>query len=630
VEKDKNGSANKAARSFGAMWKRLFARDRIQMSVLEEEALRTPAKTILINILHNKLAIIGFCGFVLIVLFCFAGSALSPLSENYTELTNSNLRPSRNFLKYPAALKSKSVVKIVSGVSFSVALDDRGDLYIWGTESNLTLAGVSDPIMSIPEEIRNANIVDIESGGAHVICTDDEGNFYAWGHYGHGQTSIPAQVQQYMEWDGNKSIVKMAAMTRWSAILGDSSYVYLWGSMQAQTVFSAAELQSGVVDIAAGDNNMVMLLRDGTVAVIGQAGTEIISRVPPELQDGSVNVIDIAATNRNALALDDQGNLYLWGSAEYRLNVLPEISGTPISIDGGYKNFVVATDEGRIHIWGANELGQLNLPKNLEGPGTGVKKVFADYFQFYAVDENGKIIGAWGNKGYIFGSDQLGRDIFTRIMHGGRISLTIGVVAVIISTAIAVIVGLTSGYFGKWIDHLLMRFTDVINAIPFLPVVVTLQYVIGHRISAISRVYLLMILLGVLGWVPLARLIRAQLLLEREKDFVLAARSLGIKQGGIMLRHILPNVVNFIIVSVTLDYATFLIQEAVFSFLRFGVPEPMPSWGNMLDGAMESAVIQFYWWRWILPALFVVAAAFSINLLSDGLREAMDPKANER
>jgi len=200
----------------------------------------------------------------------------------------------------------------------------------------------------------------------------------------------------------------------------------------------------------------------------------------------------------------------------------------------------------------------------------------------------------------------------------------------VIATTLAVLVGLTSGYFGGWVDHTLMRVADVFDSLPFLPIVIILNYVIGFDMPAENRVYLLMCLLGIFGWTGLARLIRAQLLLEREKDFVLAARSLGIKQSGIMVRHILPNVINMVIVSVTLDYATFILQEAVFSFLGFGVPEPTPSWGNMLNTAMESVVIQHYWWRWVIPALFVVAAAFSINLVGDGLREAMDPRANER
>jgi len=627
LEKKKNTVAS----SFGQMFKRLFVRNKVQLNVLEEEALRTPAKTIFINLIHNKLAIIGFIGFVAVFVFCFLGSALNPLAETYVEYTHASLRPGTNYLKYPAELNNKNIVKIVSGVSFSVALDDQGDLTIWGTECNLDLSGVSDLIMTIPDYIKEANIVDIEAGGAHVICKDDRGYFFAWGHYGHGQTTIPNEVNILMNNDGVTRVDKMCAMTRWTAILGDSGYVYLWGSMQSSQVFATGlAAAKRAVDFAAGDNHMVLLYRDGTINVVGQAGTEVIQEIPPELQDGSVNIVSLAATNRNALALDDTGKLWLWGSAEYRLNEMPEFEGNVVDISGGYKNFIIVTDRGEIIMWGSDELHQLNIPKKLQGTGTGVAKVFSDYYQFYAVDASGKILGAWGNKGYAWGSDQIGRDILTRTMHGGKISLTVGFLAIVISTFIAIVVGLVSGYFGGWFDHILMRVTDVFESLPFLPIVVTLNYIIGFRVSAIGRVYVLMVLLGVLGWMGLARLIRAQLLVEREKDFVLAARSLGIKQFGIMVRHILPNVVNFVIVAITLNYATFILDEAIFSFLGFGVPEPTPSWGNMLNSAMDSMVIKYFWWRWIIPALFVVIAAFSINLLSDGLRDAMDPKSNER
>jgi len=634
LSKKEKTTAGGFGKSFASMWKRLFKRNKLEINVLEEEALRTPLKTVMINLLHNKFAIVGFLGFVAVCLFCFIGAALNPLPLTYVEYTNSNLQPGMNYLSYPKSLADKNVVKIVSGVSFSIALDDQGDLTIWGTECNQELPGVADYIMNIPEHIQNAKIVDIESGGAHIIAEDELGYFYAWGHFGHGQTVIPNDVHHEMSMDGFTGIKKMAAMTRWSAILGDSGdgsgYVYLWGSMQTEQSFQGLYAANRAVDIAAGDNHIVLLHPDGTISVVGQAGIEVIEQVPAALQDGSVNVVMIASTNRNALALDDTGKLWLWGSAEYKLSTLPEISGKVISMDGGYKNFVVATDEGEIIVWGSNELHQLELPKNLQGKGTGVKNVFADYFQFYATDENGRILGAWGNRGYVWGSDNFGRDVMVRIMHGGRISLTVGIIAVAISTFIAILIGLSSGFFGGWVDHTLMRVTDVFDSLPFLPIVVTLNYVIGHSISPTARVYLLMVLLGVLGWMYLARLIRAQLLLEREKDFVLAARALGIKQGGIMVRHILPNVLSYVIVSITLGYATMILQEAVFSFLGFGVKEPTPSWGNMLNSAMESAVIKYYWWRWIIPALFVIAAAFSINLLSDGLREAMDPKANER
>ena len=608
-------------------FKRLFFRDKTE-NILTEEALRTPAKTVFINLIRNKLAVIGTLGFIAILLFSFIGSRVFPISATYTELTNSSLKPSRNYLNYPRELKNKEIVKIVSGVSFSIALTSDGNLTVWGSECNRTMRNVSDRMYDIPEEIKKANIVDIEAGSRFAVCIDDAGNFYGWGHYGNNQTSIPAMLKSTFLYGGVK-IVKMGAGTQWTAVLGDDGNLYVWGSQQARGNFLVPDEAEGhIADFAAGENNIALLLDDGTLMVIGMAGTEFYEQLPNELTDGSVRVTRVAATNRNVLAMDENGRLYLWGSVENRLNRMPEnLQGKKIaSFDAGYKNFVVLDEDGEITIWGADELDQLKLPKNTGGTA----EVFGDFFQFYAVDENGKIVSAWGNKGYFWGSDQFGRDIFKQVIHGGRISLTVGAVSVVIEVFLAILVGLTSGYFGGWVDQALMRLADVFDSIPFLPLAITLSFAIGHSMEQSSKIYLIMVIIGVLSWTGLARFIRAQLLVEREKDFVLAARALGIKQRSIMIRHILPNVFNLVIVNVTLGYASALLTEAGLSFLGFGVQEPTPSWGNMLTTAQDSTVIQYFWWRWIIPAMFVVCAALSINLLGDALREAMDPKSNER
>jgi len=534
-------------------------------------------------------------------------------------------------LDYPKELDDMNIVKISSGVSFSVALTDDGNVHIWGTEPNRDLEGISGYIFDIPEEVLEANIVDIEVGMRFIIALDDNGDFYGWGHAAHNQTELTRDTRRMMAINGTREIVKLAAGSMWSAVLGDDGSLYLWGSFQAENNFMVPyEAQGRIVDIAAGDVNMILLLDDGTIMPMGVRGTEFADNIPQELTDGSVRVEEVVVTNRNVLARDEHGGLYLWGSVIDGLHRFPEgMSPDNVKdIAAGFRNFIVVKNDGEIFVWGSEDLGQQKIPRNIANGN--VDTVFADAFQFYAMDSENNIIGAWGNKGYLFGSDEYGRDIFTRLIHGGRISLTVGIVAVIISTFIAIVIGLVSGYFGGWIDHTLMRVADISDAIPFLPLAITLSYVIGDQLDQTQRLYFIMVLLGVLSWTPLARLIRAQLLLEREKDFVLAARALGIRQRNIMTKHILPNVFNFVIVSVTLAYAGFLLTEAGLSFLGFGVREPIPSWGNMLSSAQDSMVIQFFWWRWIIPAIFVVAAALSINMIGDALREAMDPKSQER
>ena len=157
-----------------------------------------------------------------------------------------------------------------------------------------------------------------------------------------------------------------------------------------------------------------------------------------------------------------------------------------------------------------------------------------------------------------------------------------------------------------------------------------LSAIVGNQVSELGRISLIMVILGVLSWPGLARLVRAQILAEREKEFVTAARAMGIRQSSIIFRHILPNVITVVIVNTTLNFATCLLTESSLSFLGFGVVEPSPTWGNMLTGSQSSTVIGDFWWRWVFPAVALSLATISINLVGDGLRDAIDPKSNER
>ena len=206
--------------------------------------------------------------------------------------------------------------------------------------------------------------------------------------------------------------------------------------------------------------------------------------------------------------------------------------------------------------------------------------------------------------------------------------MTIGGVAVLVSTVIAVVVGCVSGYFGGWVDSLLMRITEIFSSIPFLPFAMLLSQLIKYyNVSETMRIFIIMLILGALSWTGLARMIRGQVLAEREKEFVSAAKALGVREGVIAFRHVLPNVASVLLVSVTLDFAGCLLTESSLSYLGFGVQQPQPTWGNMLMGCNNSIVIQNYWWQWVFPSLFLSLATVCINVVGDALRDALDPKA---
>ncbi len=617
------GENKKFIRSIGKLFKSSLKGANTASVSFEDEVILSPAKTTLAKLRRSKLAALGAFGFLFMFLLCFVGSMLMPLNENHFELTHANLRPGINYLKYPKELADKDIDKISSGVSFSAALTTDGDMYIWGTEPNKQQENVSEHIFDIPQALNGQIISDIACGANHMLALTEGGELFAWGYGGNGQTEVPTAVTEALK--NGEHIIQMEALSEYSAVLLSGGEFIVWGSTQAESNYRLpSSFEGRVLKFSLSDNNVALLLDDNSVAVLGDRGTEFSMLIPENIADGSTEVIDIVSTNRSVLALDSDGELYVWGAAQDKLLTIPDIQGNISEIGSGYSNFYALTDTGDFYFWGNDHYNQLTVPDS----SNDYSRIFADYYQFYAISSDGEI-DSWGNDGYIFGTDEYGRDMFLRLIHGGRISLTVGAIAVFISCTIALIVGLCAGYFGGIVDSILMRVTDIFSAIPFYPIAITVSYAVGFSMEESQKIYLIMIILGLLGWMSLARLIRAQLLSEREKDFVTAAKALGLRSSTVMVRHLMPNILNLVIVNLSLSYASSLLSEAALSFLGFGVADPTPSWGNMLTSAQELAVIEFYWWRWLIPALFVVTTAVSINFLGDALREALDPRNSE-
>lgn len=232
-----------------------------------------------------------------------------------------------------------------------------------------------------------------------------------------------------------------------------------------------------------------------------------------------------------------------------------------------------------------------------------------------------------------FGTDPVGRDVLARTIYGGHISLSIGVSAMIVSVVVGVLIGAIAGYYGGAIDSILMRFTEAVFNIPSLFLLIVMAKFFSGRIPTVElfgrsfsgSVIVIIVVIGLTSWMYLARIVRANYLSLKEREFVLAARCLGVPNWRIIIFHILPNTLAPIIVTATLGVASAILSEAYVSFLGLGVQPPTASWGNMLDGSyvyLESAP-----WLWFFPGLLIVLTVLSINFVGDGLRDALDPRS---
>lgn len=224
------------------------------------------------------------------------------------------------------------------------------------------------------------------------------------------------------------------------------------------------------------------------------------------------------------------------------------------------------------------------------------------------------------------GTDEQGRDVFMRLFLGGRISIIVGLMAAGITVVIGTLIGGISGYYGGWIDNVLMRFAEIVYSIPFLPIVVSLSAALMWKVSSENKMFIVMFLIGILSWPGLARIVRGQILSLREQEFMQAAEVLGISSWSKIARHLIPNTLAFVIITAMLSMASAILVEASLSFIGLGVTPPTPTWGNMIERARNAHVFRNLQWLWMPPGVMIILTVVSINLLGEGLRDAFDPK----
>jgi peptide/nickel transport system permease protein len=219
------------------------------------------------------------------------------------------------------------------------------------------------------------------------------------------------------------------------------------------------------------------------------------------------------------------------------------------------------------------------------------------------------------------GTDELGRDVLSRLLYGGRVSIMVGICATLVQVTIGILLGMIAGFFGRIADSIIMRICDIVMCFPFYAIAISLAALLG------ANVWNVVFIVGALNWTGVARIVRAETLSLRSREFIDAARALSLNNVEIIWRHILPNVLGPIIIYATLGIATGVLSEASLSFLGLGVKPPQPSWGNMLSAAQNMRILSSEWWMWIPPGAMVFLLVLSINFVGDGLRDALDPTA---
>ncbi len=533
----------------------------------------SPSALVLKRFFRNRLAIVGMVIIILMFLFSFVGGMVIPYGQSQVFYTTEEMK------------KDYAGATYINDYLLYEMEDAQapGDMY-------------SKSILAIT---KNQRVVETRNGG-FLALRPLTGESYIV--YGAEETKNPramkskehddavASGDNYFEYDGTAYIVDDATGKELLYIVSELSVICKL-SFTPYTQDTAMSYEFYKNALLAMSGNGKPFEADGTSYTVEMDGEEAAMVFAADGADYAY----ISNMNINSVV----GGVFL--APDFK-------EAATLAIQDGADSFLYTDSAGETDTYLLSEKnGQYLISRNQE---TRVIDMYAQ-----------------PSKEHPIGTDGNGMDLLARLMYGGRISLLIGFVVVIIEVIIGVIVGGIAGYFGGWVDNALMRLVDVIYCIPSMPLYLILGSIMDHyRASPTVRIYMLCVIMSVIGWVGIARIVRGQILSLREQEFMVAAEALGISVGRRIFKHLVPNVVPQLIVFATMGLGDVILAEATLSFLGLGIKYPAASWGSIINAVNDSYVMTNYLFVWVPAGFLILLTVLAFNFIGDGLRDAFDPK----
>ncbi|ETA80187.1 ABC transporter permease [Youngiibacter fragilis] len=552
----------------------------------------SPGMLVIKRFLRNRLAIIGFVIIAFMFLFSFLGGLLSPYGET-------------------------EVFKHVGLMSKEYASITYNDEYRYTVADGMNYSGVAHSKFILA---RNSGKTTFTSGDMEYHIVQEGNEFYRI------VTSDPvAKITNF------RGVVAINPVD--GAILSDAVKA------------AATEAINGGVTQFNSEGDLYTIVQSGREYILGKSGDAAIESkfiIDPAVQSAKVSY-EFAYSVEKAVS-DDTTSTFTVGGQEFEIEEEDSRAVIYLRTAAGREEYALfsklAIQPKSPDIFLSLDFKRLLSDTITEGKTTFVFKDDTGADVEYLVSRLNNVytvkadtlthlisIHEAPSATHWLGTDKHGMDVITRLMYGGRISLTIGFIVVLLESILGVIMGGLAGYFGKWVDMLIMRIVDVFNCIPFMPLLIILGSVMDTlEVDPQLRIYYLMFILGVMSWPGIARMVRGQILSLREQEFMLAAEATGISVSRRIFKHLVPNVIPQLIVFATMGLGGVILYESTLSFLGLGVKFPLASWGNIISGVSTAYEMTNFWFVWIPAGTLILLTVLGFNFVGDGLRDAFDPK----